>query len=89
MALKIEPNAKNIIKRDIKNISIPCPYSGEKISKGEMSPEHITPVPKNINKYPYSKEELATRLEKIEKQIKQNPDDIDLRKYYDALKNLL
>ena len=86
MPLKIDPNVKSIIKKDLKNVSISCPYSAEKISEEEISPEHIIPAP---NKYPYSKEELQARLNKIEKQIKQHPDDIELRKYFDALKKLI
>ena len=84
MALKIDPNAKITLTKNLKNLSINCPYAG---TKNKASIEHITPAPKHET-YPTSKEELQARLENTEKQIKQNPDDISLRKYYEVLKNI-
>ena len=89
MAIKIDPNAKNIIKKDLKKLNIPSLYSGKIMPKGEGSVEHIPAASTQPPKYPVSKEELASRLKKIEKLIQQHPDDINLRKYYDALKHLI
>ncbi len=83
MALKITPNTKAALK----NTSVYCQPAGKKLAMNETKAEHITPAIKHET-YPTSKQELQARLENVEKQIKQNPDDINLRKYYEALKNI-